>query len=69
MAKGQKDASDVEDLNIPDKIVKKQKGYYIDVKLIKFIKLKAQRLTTEAGGEKVSENDVLTAIINFYRER
>jgi len=47
-------------LDIPKQSPKKPKGYYLSQDIINFVK-------NEAEAYKVSENDVLTAIINYYR--
>jgi hypothetical protein len=52
-------------LELPEKVLKKQKGYYIGEDIIDFIKDEAQRLSEPFA--PVSENTVLTAIVNFYR--
>ena len=59
--KPEKDQMSLE-LEIPEKIPKMNKGYYIPIKLIQDIKD-----TAEEAGE--SENTILTAIINFYYKR
>jgi len=49
------------DLEIPKKVVKKNKGYYLAEDIIQFVKDEAKRL-------KCSENDVFTAIVVQYQD-
>tara|TARA_R110002096_G_C14661910_1_gene728301 strand:- start:2057 stop:2302 length:246 start_codon:yes stop_codon:yes gene_type:complete len=50
------------DLDIPKKIAKKNKGYYLpEEEIIDFVKDEAKRL-------KTSENEVLVAIVRFYQK-
>jgi hypothetical protein len=51
-------------LDLPEKDKKKLKGFYLPIGTIKFIKAEAKRLSTKK--DKVSENMVLTAIVDFY---
>lgn len=48
------------DLEIPKKVVKKNKGYYLSEDIIQFIKDEAKRLGC-------SENDIFTAIVVQYQ--
>ncbi len=49
------------DLEIPKKVQKKSKGYYISLDHIQFIKDEADRLVC-------SENEIITAIIVQYQD-
>ena len=49
------------DLEIPKKVAKKNKGYYLAESIIQFIKDEAKRLNC-------SENDVITAIVVQYQD-
>ena len=49
------------ELEIPEKVAKKKKGYYIPVWIINFIKDESDRLG-------VSENDIFTAIVRCYQK-
>lgn len=49
------------DLEIPKKVTKKQKGYYIPVAMIQFIKDEAERLGC-------SQNDIFTALVVQYQD-
>ncbi len=51
-------------LDLPEKPKKKLKGYYLPLSTINFVKAEAKRLSTKAT--TISENVVLTAIIDFY---
>ena len=53
-------------LEIPKKVLKKAKNYYLPDDIIEFIKKTAGDLT-EFNGVIVSENEVLIAIVNYYR--
>lgn len=55
------------DLDFPQKIKKRNKAYYLTEDTIQFVSDEAKRLSTKF--EKVTENKVLTAIIDFYRNR
>lgn len=48
-------------LEIPKKVLKKNKGYYLDDDIIMFIKGEAKRL-------KCSENAIFTAIVVQYQD-
>ena len=48
------------DFKLPTKIEKKQKGFYIAVSTITFVKDEADRLG-------ISENEFLEALVNFYK--
>ena len=54
-------------LKLREKPYKKSKGYYLKEETIQFIKDEAVRLSSDA--DYVSENDVLTAIVDFYLAR
>ena len=47
-------------LNLPVKSVKKQKGFYLEMGVIDFFKEESTKL-------KVSENVLLTALVDFYK--
>lgn len=49
------------DLELPKKIAKKNKGYYLPEEIIDFVKDEAKRLDA-------SENDVFTAIVRYYQK-
>jgi hypothetical protein len=51
-------------LDLPERIEKKLKGYYLPLSTIKFVKDEAKRLSTKKV--PVSENVLLKAIIDFY---
>ena len=53
-------------LRIPVKKKKRNKGYYLSEEVIEFIKSESKRLSTKL--KPVSENEVFTAIVNFYQE-
>ncbi len=55
------------DLKIPERSTKKSKGYYLDMDTINFIKQEAIQLSS-VYDEYVSENEVLIAIVKFYKE-
>ena len=59
-----KNTTKIPDIYIPKKVFKKQKGYYLSETIIEFIKDEAERQSDD--GHIVSENDTITAIINFY---
>lgn len=48
------------EIELPERIEKRQKSYYIPKDVIEFLKKEAERLGA-------SENDVLTGVVNFYR--
>jgi len=49
------------ELELPEKVTKKNKGYYISTDIIQYIKDEADRLD-------VSENDIFTAIVRCYQK-
>jgi len=48
------------DLKLPKKSVKKQKGFYLEIGVIEFFK-------EESAALEVSENILLTALVDFYK--
>ena len=59
---------------LPRKVIKKTKGYYLPIDVIEFVKAESARLSIKPDpekkivGELVSENDVLTAIVRCYQK-
>lgn len=60
------------DLELPPKSNKQRKGYYLPPDVIDYVKGESDRLSSPDGPGanqgKVSENDVLTAIIRSYQK-
>lgn len=54
------------ELELPKKILKKNKGYYLPQDVIDFIKDVSSARTKPK--QPVSENDVLVAIVRFYQK-
>ena len=65
---GVKKAKPVEKLNIL-KSSKKNKNFYLSTDVINFVKDEAKRLSNPKKKIFVSENAVLTAIVEFYRSQ
>lgn len=59
---------------LPRKVIKKTKGYYLPIDVIEFVKDESARLSIKPDpekkivGELISENDVLTAIVRCYQK-